>query len=70
MLNHTPVAITVQLANAAEIGRALRHHDWTSQEEPQGKHPGAHRATVWTPRESNELRLLVLTIRQPSRSDC
>ncbi|WP_194906268.1 hypothetical protein [Catenulispora rubra] len=62
MLNHTPAATSVQLANAAEIGRALRHHDWTPQEEPQGKHPGAHRATVWTPRESRELRLLVLTI--------
>ncbi|MBS2547425.1 hypothetical protein KGQ19_11135 [Catenulispora sp. NL8] len=58
----TPVTTSVQLANAAAVGRALRPLGWTSQEEPQGKHPGAHRATVWKPQAAPDLSLLILTV--------
>lgn len=62
MPNHRSAAASVLIARAEAVGKALAPHGWTSREEPRSKHPGTHRATIWTPRATPDVSLLLLTI--------
>ena len=62
MPSYPSAATSAQVARAEVIGKSLARRGWTYSVEPRTKHPGAHRATVWTPNATLGVSLLVLTI--------